>query len=232
MATLIVLLILIVALIGYIVFLQIQLSKRNIFIESTVKRLSGIESSRSMDEMMAFLQEIQILSRYSSFFSNKLLDKDSLDFIFESEKTRKIYMHYTKDEDDANSILRNGFRFANSFYKTAVHVSRDQLDLKIKHNSRKFYGDFLIVISISNDIVGYYLKEMEKAGIKNYNFENILTEAPPSGNENSDLIYQLPCQYIKGYINYRTGRIVKNIRFDPFFNSPGFSKNINRLKII
>jgi hypothetical protein len=215
---------------GYIIILHIQLAKKNIFIESTVKRLSGIEKSRSMDEMMAFLQEIQSLSQYSSFFTNKLLEEGTVNFILENDKDLKTYMHYTKEEADAKSILQEGFKFADSFYKTALPVTKDKLDMIIKHNSRKFFGEYLIIICISNDIVNYYSLELEKAGIKNYSFENILTETPPWRNDNSDLVYQLSSQFIKGYINHRTGEIVRNPGFDPLYNSPGFIKNIDLLK--
>jgi hypothetical protein len=230
MITQIVLLILIVALIIYSIYLQIELTKKNIFIESTVRRLSLIEKSRNIDEMMAFLQEIQRLSQYSSFFSDKLLEKDTIDFIYEDIRERRIYMHYTRDEADAKSILSEGFRFADSFYKTALPVSKDQLDLKIKHNNRKFFGDYLILISISNDIVNYYSLELEKAGITGYSFENILTEVPAARNDNADHIYQLCPQFIKGYVNHKTGEIVKNPQFDPYYNSPAFQKNIEILK--
>ncbi|MCX6326185.1 MAG: hypothetical protein NT144_05985 [Bacteroidia bacterium] len=226
----IVVLILIVALLGYIVLLHIQLAKKNIFIETTVKRLSGIEKSRSMDEMMAFLLEIQKLSQYTSFFTDKLLEDSTINFILENDKDLKIYMHYTKDVADAKSILKDGFKFVDSFYKTALPVSKDKLDLIIKHNSRKFFGEYLIIICISSDIVNYYSMELEKAGIKNYSFENILTEAPPAVNDNSELVYQLPSQYIKGYINLRTGEIVKNPGFDPYYNPPCFIKNFDLLK--
>ncbi len=230
MATQIALLVLIIALVVYSVYLHIQLTRRNIFIETTVKRLSGIEKSRNMDEMMAFLSEIQKLSLYSSYFTNKLLDKKSIDFIFENDSEMRNYMHYTMEESDVKNILSDGFMFVNSFYKTALPVTKDNLDLKIKHNSRKFFGDYLIIISISNDIVNYYSMELKKAGIKNHTFENILTELSPARNENSDLIYQLPSKFIKGYINHKTGEIVKNPAFDPWYNSPSFSKNIERLK--
>jgi hypothetical protein len=220
----------IVVLLGYIIFLHIQLAKKDIFIESTVRRLSGIEKSRSMEEMMVFLQEIQKSSRYSSFFTDKLLDDSTIKFILGNDKDQRIYMHYTKDEDDAKSILQDGFKFADSFYKTALPVSKDKLDMTIKHNSRKFFGEYIIIISISDDIVNYYSMELEKAGIKNYLFENILTEAPPVRNENSDLIYQLASQFIKGYINHRTGKIVNNPGFDPWYNSQNFMKNIDLLK--
>ena len=230
MAVQIVVVIFIVALLGYIVFLHIQLAKKNIFIESTVRKLSGIEKSRSMDEMMSFLQKIQKFNQYSSFFTDKLLEDSTLNFILENEKDLRIFIHYTKVEADANSILKDGFKFADSFYKTALPVSKDKLDLIIKHNSRKFFGEYLIIICISNDIVNYYSMELEKAGIKNYSFENILTETPPSRNDNSDLVYQLSSQFIKGYVNHRTGEIIKNPGFDPWYNSPGFMKNIDLLK--
>lgn len=229
MATEIILLILIVALIVYSIYLQIQLTRKNIFIESTVRRLSLIEKSRSMEEMMAFLQEIQRLSQYSAYFSDKLLEKDTVDFIFENSKNLKIYMHYTKDENDAKSILSGGFRFADSFYKTALPVSKDKLDFKIKHSNRKLFGDYVIIIGIANDVVNYYSLELEKAGIKHLTFENILTETSPVRNENSDLIYQLSSRFIKGYVNHRTGEIVRNPGYDPFYNSPRFQENIKTL---
>jgi hypothetical protein len=222
--------ILIAGLLGYIIFLHIQLTKKNVFIESTVRRLSGIEKSRSMDEMMAFLLEFQKLNQYSQFFPDKFLSDSTIDFILENEKDQKIYIHYTKEESDAKNIVQNGFKFAESFYKTALPVSKDELDLVIKHNSRKFFGEYLIVICISTDIVNFYSMELEKAQIKNLYFENVLTENPPSLNDNSDLVYQLPYQFIKGYINHRTGEIFRNPGFDPWYNSSGFMKNIDHLK--
>jgi hypothetical protein len=222
--------ILIVALLGYIIFLHTRLAKKNIFIESTVRRLSGIEKRRNMDEMTSFLLEIQKLSQFSPFFKDKFLEEGTINFILEDDKDLKIYMHYTKDEADARSILKDGFKFEDSFYKTALPVSKDKLDMIIKHNRRKNFGEYLIIICISNDIVKTYSMELEKAGIKNYSFENILTATPPVRNDNSDLVYQLSSQYIKGYINHRTGEIVKNPGFDPGYNSPAFMKNIVSLK--
>lgn len=226
----IVLVILLLALAGYVIFLHIQLAKKNIFIGSTVKRLSGIERSRSMDEMMVFLMELKKIDQYSSYFTDKFLDDNTLNFLFENEKDLKIFVHYTKEESDAVSITADGFKFTDSFYKTALPISKDKLDLIIKHNRRKYFGEYLIVICISNDIVNFYSMELEKAHIKDYDFENILTETLPEGSENSDLVYQLPPQFIKGFINHRTGVIVRNEQFDPYYNSPAFSKNIYLLR--
>lgn len=230
MTIIISLIIIIIVLSGYIIYLHLQLSKENVFIETTVRRLSGIEKNRSMEEMMSFLQEIHELKQFSATFTDKLLEESTLKFILENGKNMRSFIHYTKDETDARSILRSGFKFVDSFYKTALPVSKDKLDLKMKHNSRKFFGDFIIVICISNDVANYYSYELAKAGIKNYSFENILTETLPVNNDNSDLVYQLSFQYIKGYINHRTGAIVKNPGFDPLYNSPNFLKNIDLMK--
>ncbi|HEX7493427.1 MAG TPA: hypothetical protein VF346_04335 [Bacteroidales bacterium] len=230
MAIQIVLIIIILALFGYVIFLHIQLSKRNIFIETTIRRLSGIEKNRSVEEMMSFLQEIQELKQYSSTITDKLLDDSTLKFILENGKNTKSYIHYTQNETDARSIIKNGFQFVESFYKTALPVSKDKLDLKIKHNSRKLFGDYIIVICISNDVANFYSYELGKAAISNYSFENILTETPPVKNNNSDLVYQLASQFIKGFVNHQTGAIVKNPGFDPLYNSPNFLKNIELMK--
>lgn len=223
-------LIFIVVLLGYIIFLHISLARKNIFIETTVKRLSGIEKSRSMEEMLAFLRELQKISQYSSFFQDKFQDESVMNFITGDENGNKIYMHYTREEADAKNIISNGFRFVESFYKTALPVTNDKLDLTIKHNSRKYFGDYLIVICIADNIVEQYSSAIKKAGITEYCFENILTETPPQKNGNSDYLFQLAPQYIKGYVNHITGEITNNPLFNPKHNSPAFIKNIEFLK--
>lgn len=219
--------ILIVVLLGYIVFLHIQLAKKNVFIETTVRELSGIEKTGNMDEMISFLKDLQKLGQYNTYSADKLLEDRSINFIMENEKDLMIYMHYTRNEEDARSILKEGFKFADSFYKTALPVSKDKLNIKIHHNSRKYYGEYIILICIAKDIANFYSMELEKAGIKNCSYENILTESAIWRDDNSDLVYQLPHQFIKGYINHKTGDLVKNPDFDPWFNSPSFMRNID-----
>jgi len=227
-----ILLLIIAALLGYIIWLQIQLVKKNNFITTTVKRLSLIEESRSMEEMMSFLEELQKIAAYNSFFKDKFPDENSKNFILENENQNKIFMHYTKDEKDAQNIINNGFLFADSFYRTALPVTGDKLDFRVKHNSRKFFGDYIVIISIANDIVNHYTEEVKKAGISSFSFENMLTEKPPVKNENGDLIFSLPKQFIKGIINHRTGDIIKNPDFNPDYNSPAFEANIKSIKFV
>ena len=216
----------ITGLLVYIIILNIQLSKKNIFIETTVKKLSGIEKTRSMEEMMEFLKEINRAGIYKPLTPDKFLEESITNFILENDEKLKIFMHYTRDEADARNIMKVGFRFANSFYKTALQVTRDKLDMIIKHNSQKYYGHFLVIISISNDTVRKYSAEIKKAGLRNISFENIITEEQPLRNENSEPVYILPHQFIKGYINHLTGEITSNPDFDPTYISPAFEKNI------
>jgi hypothetical protein len=217
---------LIVVLLGYIVFLHIQLVKKNLFIESTLKRLSGIEKNRSAEEMVRFLQEIRKVGNYNAFFTDKLFEEKPMGFLLENEESSRIFIHYTKNENDARNIMREGFMFADSFYKTALPVSKDKLDLMIKHNGRKSFGDYLIILSFSQMVFDHYSMEIEKKGIRGLSVENVLTEKPPYKNDNSDLIYQLSNKFVKGYINHQTGEITRNPDFNPAYDSPMFEKNL------
>jgi tRNA splicing endonuclease len=218
----------IAGLLAYIIYLHVQLSKKNVFIETTIKKLSGIEKTRSMEEIMDLLREINKAGLNHP--PDKFQDDRTTNFILENDERLKIYMHYTRFEADAGNILKVGFRFVNSFYKTALPVTRDKLDMIIKHNSQKYYGHYMVIISISNETVSRFSAEIKKAGLKNVSFENIITEEPPLRNENAEPVYILPNRFIKGYINHLTGEITRNPDYDPAYISPAFEKNLLTLK--
>lgn len=230
MATEILFFIFITLLLGYIVFLHIKLVKKNIFIESTVKRLSGIEKSWSAEEIMKFLHEIRKISHYSSFFTDNLFEDKPLGFLLENHKNSRIFIHYTKEEHDADNIIKEGFLFADSFYKTALPVSDDKLDLLIKHNGRKSFGNYMIILCFSDRIFTHYSAELDRYGLKGYSVENVLTETLPFRNENADIIYRLSNRFVKGYINHQTGEIIPNPEFNPLYDSPSFEKNLELLR--
>jgi hypothetical protein len=223
-------LIIIGILIIYIIFLQIQMVKKNVFIESTFKRFNGIEKEFKIEELSKFREEIKKLNYYSSFFNEKLFEEKQLNYLFEKVNDSKTYIHYTKDENDAISILTNGFRFVDTFYKTALPITNDKLDLIVKHNSRKYYGEYIIIISVSNNVISKYSSDARKAGIINFNIENIITQGPAQRNENSDLVFILPNKFIKGYINHVTGEIIDNPEFNPEYFSIEFDENIRKFK--
>jgi hypothetical protein len=224
------LLILIIMLTAYIVYLHIKLVRKNLTIESIIRKVSGIEKEISGGEIKKFINELHSFKARSFIMDDRLFDENSLDFIFSTLNDSSTYIHYTTDDKIARKIMSEGFMFAESFHKTALPVTNDKLDLLIKHNNKKFYGDYIIVICISNELVSFYSAELERSGISNYSFENVLTENPPVKNENSDTVFLLSAHFVKGFINFRTGEVVENPLFNPGYSSPGFSNNIAKLK--
>lgn len=220
----------IVLMLGYIIFLHLQLAKKNIFIESALKRLSGLEKNWNAEELIQLMREMKSVSRYGAFFTDKLFDDKPLNFLMKDLDGTHTFIHYTKNEEDARSILKEGFRFADTFYKTALPVTSDKLDLLVKHNGRKSFGDYLVVICFSDKIFNYYSSELEKNRLTEYSVENILTEIHPFKNENSDIIYQLSNKFVKGYINHQTGDIYSNPDFNPAYDSLVFQNNLKAFK--
>ncbi len=198
----------------YIAILHVKLMKRDLRIDSLIRQLN----------------QSGFAGKFTDFIEDKIFDTNVLNFILEYEKEAKIYLHYTKFRENAENILREGFKFAESFYKTAFSVTSDRLDLIIKHNSKKYYGNYIIIICISERIIKYYNSKIIMLGLKNCHYENILTEKPPEKNENAEIIYTLPSKYIKGIINYHTGEIIKNPEFDHNYLSPWFEINIEKMK--
>jgi len=164
----------IAGLLGYIIYLTVKLAKMNIFIESTLKRLSGSEKNMSTEEVKRFLYETRKVHDYHLLFTDKLFEERSLSFLLENEKDSRIYIHYTRDENDALNILKDGFQFEETFYKTALPVSGDRLDLLIKHNGRKSFGDFIIILCLSDKIINHYAAEMDRNGLRSFSVENVL----------------------------------------------------------
>jgi hypothetical protein len=80
----ILLLVIIVLLSGYIVFLHLMLVRKNLFIGSTVRSLTGLEKEWKRDELLRFLDEIRKYSHYSSFFIDKLFEDKNLGFILDN----------------------------------------------------------------------------------------------------------------------------------------------------
>jgi hypothetical protein len=218
--------IIIAALLIYIIYLHIQLTKKNLFIDSAVKRLYGAGKTWSNDELMSFLNEIRKVQHYKALFNDKLFEEEPLKFLLGNEADSKIFIHYTREEYVARNIIKSGFLFVDSFYKTALSVNQDRLDLLMKHNSRKSFGEYMIVLCVGIKIANRYSAEIEKRGLRGIALENILTEESPSKNENSDMVYLLPNKFVKGYINHQTGEIVKNPEYASGYDSPNFIKNL------
>ncbi|MHC1702610.1 MAG: hypothetical protein AB9846_01760 [Tenuifilaceae bacterium] len=213
----------------YIVYLQYQLYKKNKFIEMVVGKLTKLEQEWSDDHVVKLLQKLQHLNEPVAK-RDKLFDKNVISYLFEGDKELRIFVHYTKEEPVARKIFEEGFRFVESFDKTAEPIINDTIDLTYKHNVKKYYGKFIVVICISDSIYSKYDNELKSIKKSNIQVEQVLTEAQPCVNENNDEVYFLSSQFIKGFVNYETGEIVDNPSFNPNFDSLIFKANLERLR--
>lgn len=156
----------------------------------------------------------------------RIFEIDSVDFIMENDGNLFCFIHYTKDESVAKQILDEGFKYVDSFHHTALEIFNDKSDMNYKHSMYKYYGKYILVINISKDIYNFYGDCLKKDSKIKYHIENILTEHAPTLNENNEMVYILPSQFVKGYINHETGEIVLNPKFDPNYNPKIFSENL------
>lgn len=216
----------IIILLAYIGFLHFQLYKKNSFIESLIKKQLNIESALSREGLEDIIKQLKGLSNGTQVKHSKLFDKEIQDFILKDSDKNVVFIHYTKDEDVVNRITKEGFLFADSFYKTAEAVTNDKLDLVYKHNLRKNFGKFVVVIGIDKNVYNHYLTEIANSN-KVLSVEQIISKKHPQLNENLDEVYLLPNKYIKGFVNIETGEIHVNKDFNPKFDSPEFENNLN-----
>lgn len=218
-------LIVIVLLLVYILYLQLRLAKKNHIIESYISRLQQKEEEWSKLEIPGIDHTFS-----KKIVKDQFLNDDIYNFLFGDNKEVKIYLHYTRTKVVANDILNEGFKFVNSFYKTAELVFNDKLYLMHRHNEHKQFGEYVIVICISKKNFNYFTQELSKLQAKNIAVEQILTEVNSLIDENGEEIFTSPKQFIKGYFNYVTGSIVTNPYFNPDYLSPKFEENLFSLK--
>jgi hypothetical protein len=220
----------IILLFAYIIYLQLQLSKKNFLIRSYLDQFGKQKSKLAKTDIIRFLENLKNPGYSGVVTKDKLLDNKFSNFLFENDKEIKLFLHYTAKENVAKKIIKEGFKFVNSFYKTAEYIYNDELYLIHRHHEHKQYGDFVIVICISKEKYNSYSEELARLRAKNIAVEQILTEKPPVIDENSDEVYILPNQFIKGYFNYIEGTIVENPDFDINYHSVAFNKNLEKIR--
>jgi len=220
--------VLILALFIYIAYLHFILAKKNILLKTYFDKIEKTDSKLDKKDIIQFLENIKNTNYTKPATRDRILDKKISNFIFENENEIKLFLHYTPSEEIAKKILIEGFKFANSFYKTAEYIYNDKLYLIQRHHEHKQFGDYVIVICISKDLFNDYSEKLNGVNAKDITVEQILFEKQPYTDDNGDLIYTLPHQYIKGYFNYREGTIFENKDFNISYNSDIFTENLKK----
>ena len=216
----------------YVIYLHLQLVKKNSLLKTFYDKVEKPGSKLEKKDIISFLGNVKKSDDQEIITKDKLFDNKVSNFLFENDKKTKLFIHYTPRQDVANKILKEGFKFVNSFYKTAEYIYNDDLYLVHRHHLHKQYGNYVIVICISKDKYDHYSNELGKLRAKNISIEQILTKTPPYKDENSDDVYTFPKQVIKGYFNYTDGTITPNPEFNLSYHSKVFDENIEKLKLI
>jgi len=214
----------------YIIYIHLQLSKKNFIIKSYLQKQGITDDKIEKKDIIRILERLRNPEYKGIYPKDKMLDRQFSHFLFEDYDHIKLFLHYTAKESVAKKIIREGFKFVNSFYKTAENIYNDELFLIHRHHEHKQYGQYVIVICISKEIFNHYSEALYNMKAKNKSVEQILTETPPFTDENYDEIYTLPKQFIKGYFNYMEGTVVKNPDFDFNYRSSQFEENLKKLK--
>ncbi len=215
----------IIVLFVYIFSLHKQLKTKNDFIESMLNKVLDNAQNMSKEDVFSAMKSMNQFNM-PSLSKDKILDESVLSFVFEGSNDVHLFAHYTKEENIANLIISEGFRFANSFYKTAENIYLDKVDFAYRHHLHKKFGSYVIIIGIARTVYNKYFEQLKLTDSKNILVEQIMVEELPKKDENFNETYLLPRHYIKGFFNYETGTITLNQAYNPTYDSYKFAENI------
>ncbi len=160
-----------------------------------------------------------------------MLTKVVVDFIFENETDCNIFIHYTNTES-ADKILESGFLFSEVLAKTSENICNDIVVLSYNHERHKCYGHNAVIISFSKELYSFYKNKLLDVKFEDVYVEHILTETGSEWDDDFERVYRIPTQFIQGYVNYKTGAIIRNPKFNPDYNSDKFDYNLNNYQNI
>jgi hypothetical protein len=219
--------IILIIIIGY---LYLQLKKKDNYIQLIFDKLHIQDPEIKKEELSNILSKLQIVELTKIVTKDKFFNDNILNYIFKDTKDKKLFLHYTQEKTIADKVLKEGFQFRYSFYKTAYKITLDRLDLIYKHSRSKYFGKNVLILSISTKIYNYYTEELKKISPPETFVEQILTEVLPFHDENNDVVYALSNKFVKGYFNYETDEMTDNPEFNPNYDCDNFRKNLARLR--
>jgi len=218
-----ILLFLIVLLVVYILYLQYQLRKKNLHLDSLYQEFSNFKEPQEHKDHTRTIKP-EMVER-DKIKPDPLADLKK--FLADEIENSIIYIHYTNSQSIADKIIKEGFKFSESFHKTAEQISRDLKDLDYKHQIRKYFGNYIVILAIRKDVFSFYEKELNLFDVKSLSIEHMVSHKL-FDDETGDEIYLLPNNFVKGYFDFQSGDFTGNPKFDPGLdvklpekNSPG-----------
>ena len=148
-------------------------------------------------------------------------------FLFPGNENVEMFSHRTVSKEVADIIVKDGFKYYDSFQKTTDEVINDMVYLRYWDTLRKHYGAHIVVIAIDKDLLNRIQKDIQPR----YEAQQVLSTLI-SGNldVNSDeMKFLLPMQYVKGHIDRKTGEIIVNSEYNSAYTPPDLDKRIEEL---
>lgn len=154
--------------------------------------------------------------------SNSDIEKHNFDLkimeiieLLKDPEDLNTFFHNTNSLNNAEKILRNGFRFTNYLENSSDQINLfDPISTKYFFSTRKVYGNYTVVIQISSKLINfchYISKDNE------LNFYEVISEQINETDE-EDSVYLLPPFLIRGYIDLQKNRLIENPAFSILFS--------------
>ncbi len=120
------------------------------------------------------------------------------------------YLHNTPKKDNADAIMREGFKWMRSLSKTADNRNpQDDLDMRMWNKDRSIYGPYTVIIQVGKDL-------MKRYSSKHMLPESLLSKDRHMDGEEGEWIYTMQPEYIKGYFDRIENVGCKNTNFNPY----------------
>ncbi len=145
----------------------------------------------------------------------------------ESDIEVVTFLHNTKLESTAQTILNDGFNFQSHLdFTTDVVTAKDPVTIRYFSLVRHAYGSYTIIIQISKAIIEHYSKLLENLP---HHFSEVLTTKPPVLNLEDDYIFNLAPNFVKGYVDSEKSVFIINPKFNPELIIPYFNENLQKI---
>jgi hypothetical protein len=198
--TVLYLLIFLLLLISFKQFLTIRKYKK------LFNRLSEVYSKDKNTDVASLVQKIIVYGQLNRPLPPSEVIEMISDYIKDFFATSRVFIHITNDKNIAENILAEGFMYSEDFYRSTEEISNEKIDLIYKLYLHKFYGKYLIIMSIPSNL---FLKaKQDNTARKDIDLlaEIGISEYYPD----NDLHYKLSSKYVSGYVDIDRKQIIKN----------------------
>ena len=168
------------------------------------------------------VEKIILLQRQRESKNGKIgVSEKIISYIHGNLKNYKIFVHFTSEKQNAEHVIKDGFKYSESIYKTSQEIIESSVDLNYKLQLYRPYGKYLIVICIPK-LLFEISDEYQKTNNQFSLLDNILSDFDPKNN----LEYTLPSIFVHAYIDMERNIIVENKSFLKEFNIEEYKSKI------